>query len=62
MNTNAIRSTAATAKRASVFAEPQPKSSALTIAYTSTTRPAVTLTAPGRSTLSGRFGARDSGT
>ena len=63
MTTNAASSANAIAASPSVRAEPQPKSSALTIAYTSTTSPAVTVIAPGRSMprLPLRR-ARDSGT
>jgi hypothetical protein len=62
MSTNAASSAIAIAASPSVRDEPQPKSSALTIAYTSTIRPAVTVTAPGRSTARCVFIPRDSGT
>jgi hypothetical protein len=60
--TNAASSTSPAAIRASVRAEPQPKACALTIAYTSTIRPAVTLIAPAKSNEWCCTSALDSGT
>ena len=62
MTTNAPSRMIATAKNPPVWSDTQPFSCALTIPYTSASRPAVTVTAPATSKLLCASSSFDSGT